>query len=146
MTWKNELTEEELASVKTSFINILTLFLGDEKVESRYVGCLLKWAIQLQFDNEDLKAIEQNFQHLAFSMPTTKEEKLDSIIDLVQMIYLDKIVEDIELEVATVYAQQMGFEKHLVTEVFQSLETASIEGKDIKSVRNEVKNLINNSY
>ena len=129
MSVRKELTKGEMDSVKNSFVNILTLFLGKEMVESRYVGCLLKWALQLQFEGEDLRNIESNFEKLVFNMPSTHAEKLDAIFDLVQMIYLDNIVEDIELEVASIYAEQLGFQKHVVGEVFQSLSTASLQGK-----------------
>ena len=136
------MSKEDLISVRKSFLNILTLFLGREKVESKYVGCLLKWAVQLQFEGEDLRDIETNFHKMAFSMPVTPTEKLDSIIDLVRMIYLDNIVEDIELEVASVYAEQLGFERYAVSEILQGLSAGQVKGEGIEEVKDDLKRII----
>ena len=141
----NNLTREELLSVKKSYVNILTLFLRNEQVESKYVGCLIKWAVQLQFEGEDLRDVETNFDKLAFSMPSSTTEKLDSVIDLVHMIFLDNIVEDIELEVASIYAEQLGFQKHTVGEIFQSLQTGSLTGKEVDTVKSELREILNKS-
>ena len=139
------LTEQELLSVKNSFVNILTLFLREENIESKYVGCLIKWAVQLQFEGSDLRNVETNFNKLAFNMPDTPAEKLDAIFDLVHMIYLDNIVEDIELEIASKYAEQLGFQKHTVGEIFQSLELGSITGKDLPTIKEDLRTILRNS-
>ncbi len=139
---KKELTQAELSSVKRSYLNILALFLGKPKVESKYVACLLKWAVQLDFGPEDLREVEEHFNQMKFQMPEDTNHKIDSIFDLVQMIYLDNIVEDIELEVASIYAEQLGFKKYIVGEMFQSIATAPYDGKSIDSVKKEIRSLI----
>lgn len=139
---KHELSPSELESVKTSYLNILALFLGKESVESKYVACLLKWAVQLEFSREDIRKVEEHFNQMVFSMPKSNDDKINSIFDLVQMIYLDNIVEDIELEVASIYAEQLGFKKYVVGEMFQSIATAPYDGKSIDDVKKEIKILI----
>lgn len=136
------LSNKELESIKNSFFNILALFLKEEKVESRYVGCLLKWSAQLNLSQNDLHGIEQNFDHLTFASPENKVAKMEAIYHIVHMIYLDNIVEDIELEVASIYAQKLGFEPFVVGELFKAIATAPFDGKSNKAVREEVKEFL----
>lgn len=138
MTKKTELSEEEVKSIKKSFFNILALFLKEKHVESRYVGCLMKWSAQLNLSQKDLHHIEDNFDQLQFTAPDTKLAKLQSVYHLVHMIYLDNVVEDIELEVATAYAVKLGFQSSVVSELFKAIATAPFDGKKTSDVENEI--------
>jgi hypothetical protein len=133
-----DLTKEHARSVKKSYFNILALFLGQDKIESRYLRCLLKWGFQLHLNPEDLKHANVDISHLKFSHPEEKVEKLESIYHLVYMIYLDKVVEDVELEVATIYAQKLGFEASIVSELFKSIATAAYDESQPRNVHQEV--------
>lgn len=139
---RDKITAEEYNSVKKSFFNILALFLSNEKVESKYVACLLKWAAQLHLSDEDLQMIKGNFDKIPFELPGDKLEKLEAIYHLVHMIYLDNMVEDIELEIATIYAKKMGFEPYIVAELFKSIATAPFDGRSYSHVREEVKEFL----
>ena len=131
------LTKEQLHSVKRSYLNILGLFLGKEKLESRYLRCLLKWGFQLHLNPDDLKQANIDISDLKFSHPK-KLEKLEAIYHLVYMIYLDKVVEDVELEVATIFAEKLGFKASVVRELFQSIATAAYDESKPRNVRQEV--------
>lgn len=133
-----ELTKEQLDSVKKSYLNILALFLEQEKIESRYLRCLLKWGFQLHLNPADLHQAQVDVSHLAYTEPGEKIDKLESIYHLVFMIYLDKVVEDAELEVATIYAQKLGFKSFVVSELFKSIATAAYDENKSGSVRQEV--------
>lgn len=139
---RQELTSEEYASIKKSFFNILALFLSREKVESKYVACLLKWSAQLSLSQDDLQTIEEDFDKIPFELPKEQIERLEAIYHLVHMIYLDNIVEDIELEVASIYAQNLGFKPYIVADLFKSIATAPFDGKSHSKVRDEVKEFI----
>jgi hypothetical protein len=54
------------------------------------------------------------------------------------MIYLDEVVEDIELEVATIYAQKLGFRAAIVSELFNSIATADYDEIIHRNVHQEV--------
>lgn len=130
-----DLTKEQLHSVKRSYLNILALFIGQEKIDSKYLRCLLKWGFQLHLNPDDLKNANIDISSLKFSYPSEKVEKLESIYHLVYMIYLDEVVEDVELEVATVYAKELGFKSDVVSELFKSIATADY---DLKSKKRNV--------
>ena len=138
----DQLTKEELESVKRSFFNLLALFLGKERIESKYVGCLMKWSAQLNLSHEDLHHIEGNFDKLSYIAPESKIERMEAIYHLVHMIYLDNIVEDIELEVATIYAQKLGFKASIVGELFKAIATAPYDGKSTREVKKEVEGFL----
>jgi len=54
------------------------------------------------------------------------------------MIYLDRVVEDNELEVATIYAEKLGFDAYVVNELFKSIATADYYENEPRDVRQEV--------
>lgn len=119
-------------------MNILALFFKSPTIETKYVACLMKWSTQLELSIQDLHKIEENFDHLDYRALESKEEKLEAIFHLVHMIYLDNIVEDIELEVATMYAGQLGFGKEVVDELFKAIATAAADGKTNLAAREEI--------
>jgi len=137
-----DLSKEELQSVKSSFFNILALFLGQEHIESKYVACLLKWSAQLNLSQEDLHKIEGEFDKLTFHKLQSKVEKMEAIYHLVHMIYLDNIVEDIELEVASLYAQKLGFNSSIVGELFKAIATAPFDGSNPAEVKQNVEEFL----
>jgi hypothetical protein len=123
----SDLTKEQLQSVKNSYLNILALFLGQEQIDSKYLRCLLKWGFQLHLNPEDLRLANTDISSLKFERPEEKVEKAEAIYHLVYMIYLDEVVEDIELEVATIYAEKLGFKKNMVSDLFKSIATAAFD-------------------
>ncbi|RAV99212.1 hypothetical protein [Pseudochryseolinea flava] len=135
---KSQFDQEHLASVKNSYFNILALFLGQQKIESRFLRCLLKWGFQLHLNPEDLTRANVDLSNLQFAHPGDVIVKLESIYHLVYMIYLDEVVEDIELEVATIYAEQLGFKSTVVSDLFKSIATEAYDGQKSRNVRNEV--------
>lgn len=117
---------------------MLALFLENENVRSSYLRCLLKWGFQLHLSPEDLRHINVDVSDIAYKDPESKVETLESIYHLVYMIYLDKVVEDVELEVASLYAVKLGFKQNLVSELFKSIATAAYDEGEHRDVRQEV--------
>lgn len=139
---KTELSPEENEFIKKSFFSILSLFLSKGSVESRYVACLLKWSAQLSLSNNDLHMIEEEYDKIPFEYSSDKISRVEAIYSLVHMIYLDNIVEDIELEVATIYAQNLGFDRSIVAELFKSIATAPFDGQSHAKLRDEVEDFM----
>lgn len=133
-----ELTKDQLNSVKKSYFNILALFLEKDKIESRFLRCLLKWGFQLHLNPNDLHQAQVDVSHLAFTEPEEKIDKLESIYHLVFMIYLDQVVEDVELEVATIYAEKLGFKPFVVGELFKSIATSEYDQNKPQGAREEI--------
>jgi hypothetical protein len=125
-------------SVKQSYFNILALFLQGEKMETRYIKCLLKWGLQLKLTKKDLKVPEKKFDQLQFWQPSDKVARLEAIYHLVEMIHLDKVVEDVELEVASIYAEKLGFKREIVGDLFKSIATRDYDGIASLGIRKEV--------
>lgn len=131
-----ELSKDQLASVRESYFNILALFLEQEKIDSRYIRCLLKWAFQLHLNPDDLNKTSKDISTISFSLD--KVDKLEAVYHLVHMIYLDRVVEDVELEVATIYAQKLGFTPEIVSELFTAIVTSDPEMGVERDVRSEI--------
>ncbi len=135
---KQHLNQEHLDSVKRSYFNILGLFLEAEKIESQYLRCLLKWGVQLGLNPEDLRKANIDLANLTYEKPTEKVEKLEAIYHLVYMIYLDEVVEDVELEVASIFASTLGFQKTVVSDLFKAIATQDFDGAVPRNVHAEV--------
>ncbi|WKZ60925.1 MAG: hypothetical protein QY309_05435 [Cyclobacteriaceae bacterium] len=136
---QSNLTNEQLESVKRSYFNVLGLFLQHEQVESRYLRCLIKWGIQLQLSTSDLTNINLDLDKLAFQEP---REKIESLYHLVYMIQLDNVVEDVELEVATLYAERLGYVPEVVAELFKSIATVPFDQENPRDLKKEIEDFM----
>lgn len=136
---QSNLTNEQLESVKRSYFNVLGLFLQHEQVESRYLRCLIKWGIQLQLSTTDLTNINLDLDKLAFQEP---REKIESLYHLVYMIQLDNVVEDVELEVATLYAERLGYVPEVVAELFKSIATVPFDQENPRDLKKEIEDFM----
>ncbi len=120
----DQLSEESTRSIKNSYFNILALFSRQPTMETRFVHCLLKWGFQLQLTPADLVSPHRILENSIFRLPDSKVERMEAIYHLIYMIHLDDVVEDVELELATIYAQELGFARATVSDVLKAIETA----------------------
>ncbi|HMI67847.1 MAG TPA: hypothetical protein VK517_17520 [Cyclobacteriaceae bacterium] len=131
--------EESIAnSVKQSYFNILALFLEAEKMETRFVRCLLKWGLQLKLTQNDINTPAKKLEQLQFSQPSDKVAQLEAIYHLVEMINIDKVVDDVELEVASIYAEKLGFKRQIVGDLLKSIATKDSDGASSQNIHKEV--------
>jgi len=134
-----QLTNEDLQSVKSSYMQILLLFFRTERIESKYVYCLLKWGVQLNVDVDDIKSYEKIAAEIEFD---SSVDKARALFNLVFMIYLDDVVEDVELEIAILYARELGIDASLVGDFFKAIATAPFDGRSTSDVREEIKDYL----
>ena len=59
------------------------------------------------------------------------------------MIYLDRVVEDVELEVATIYAEKLGLRAPIVSDLFATIATSDPAKSEGRDVRKEVLEFLN---
>lgn len=109
-------------------------------MESRYLRCLLKWGFELQLTPDDMKSSNIDLSNLTYTEPDEKINKLEAIYHLVYMIYLDEVVDDIELEVASQFAETLGFKPTVVIDLFKAIATTSEDYDETypRNVRAEV--------
>ena len=135
----NNLSDEELKSIKDSFFHIYHFFLNEGFISKDFVGCLFKWGVQLHVTVEELKYIDPPYEEDEIA---NKEKALQHLFNLVLMIYLDGKVEDIELEVVTKYAEKIGFKAHVVNDLLKTIVTAPYDGFDIDHVKKHLRDII----
>jgi hypothetical protein len=135
----SDLSSDSIRSIKKSYFNMLALFSRAATVETRFVHCLLKWGFQLHLTPSDLGPGHRISEPGAFELPDSKVERMEAIYHLVYMIHLDDVVEDVELELASIYAQELGFSKDTVPDVLKAIETAVYDDdRSHQEIRNEV--------
>ncbi len=128
----------DIVKVKKSYFNLLAVMMTSPKIESKYVRCLVKWGIQLGVNVEDLKDLEKTDAII----PSDKAGRLEALYHLVYMIYLDQVMEDTELEIATEYAEKLDFKKELVGDLFKSIATLGYDSYSVQDVRKEVEDFL----
>ena len=135
----NSISQEEITSIKDSFFHIYHSFLNEGFISKDFVGCLFKWGVQLHLTEEELKYIDPAYEKDEI---LNKEKKLAHLYNLVFMIYLDGVVEDIELEVVTRYAEKTGFQSHIVNDLLKTIVTAPYDGFSFTQVKEDLKEII----
>jgi hypothetical protein len=143
---KISLNKEESNSVRNSLRNIYALFLSKETIKPQYLTCVIKWGLQLQLKYDEINDIVENINKDSFKAPADKVESMQHLFDLVHLIYLDDMVEDIELEVATKYAEALGYKPHIVGDILKTILTAPSDGLTYEEVREEIKSLVEMHY
>jgi hypothetical protein len=134
----SEASTVDLNKVKKSYFNLLAVLMTSPKIDSKYIRCLVKWGIQLGVNVDDLKELEKTNA----TLPSDKAGRLEVLYHLIYMIYLDKVVEDIELEVATAYAEKLGLQKELVGDLFKSIATLGYDNYSVLDVHKEVEDFL----
>jgi hypothetical protein len=141
MDAKKQLTPNEYQSVKKSFFEIYLLFVSQESIPRRYVDCIVKWGAQLNVSDSEMISIIKTRDNFQFVVPE-REKAFEQMYDLVYMIYLDNVVEEVELEVAMKYAEKLGFEPHVVGDLLKAIVAAPADGIDHLQLRDEIKRLL----
>jgi hypothetical protein len=131
-------TGVDLNKVKKSYFNLLAAYKTAGKVDGRFLACIVKWGIQLGLNADDLRELE----NAAPSIPTEKPARIEALYHLVYMIYLDRVIEDLELEVAADYAVKLGFEKELVGDLFKSIATIPYDEVSSQDIQKELEDFI----
>ena len=128
---------DQQAKVKKSFFNLLAFYKTAGAIDGKYLSVIVKWGIQLGINISDLIELERSNP----TIPTDKASRIEALYHLVYMIYLDQVVEDLELEVASDYAEKLGFEKALVGDLFKSIATIMYDKPSV-DIQKEVEDFI----
>ena len=139
------LNKAEYNSVKKSFFNIFALFLNLESINNQMLDCIFKWGVQLGISRDELHFILNKPDAIQYEAPENQMEAIEHVYDIVYMIYLDGIVEDVELEVTMKYAEKLGFKPHIVGDLLKAIVTAPHDGLDKTQVRKELGTLLESS-
>ncbi len=136
---KDNLTQEELKSIKASFFHIYNTFLDEGHLSKDYIGCLFKWGVQLHINENELDQLnaEEDVDKIK-----EKGVAIEHLYNLVYMIYLDEKVEDIELKVVSEYAEKLGFKPHIVNDLLKNIVTAPYDGWEFKNVKSHINDVL----
>jgi len=141
MKAKESLKREEYDSIKRSYFNIYAVFLSDGDITRQLVDCILKWGLQLDLTEQELEDVIKMRDSYTFEKPS-RDDAIEQIYDLVYMIYLDDVVEDIELEIAMRFAEKLGFQPHVVGDLLKAIVSAPSDGIDHFQLRHDIKYLL----
>ncbi|EMR02417.1 hypothetical protein [Cesiribacter andamanensis] len=134
----SSLTLTSLASLRKSYFNVLAFYMLDENSCADKLSCLLKWGAELEISKSELLRLMKNPSLLPYQSPESTIDALAQIYDLVYMVYMDGIVEDVELAVVTEYAAQLGLEPCTVNALLKALVAAQLDGVTNEALRSDI--------
>lgn len=124
-------------NLKRSFSEIFTYFHTQEKGSDQQIACLYKWGRQLGITPTELRELQEGKNN--FTYEYDKTNGLAFAYDLVCLIYMDEIVEDVELKMATYFTEKvLGLKPHIVNNLLKALITAQLDGVTNTEVRNDI--------
>lgn len=129
-----------LFSLRNSFRNILTYVVKEEEQCVSKLECLSKWGHQLGLDQTELHSLI-NDPAMRYQAPSNSLDALEQVYDLVYMVYMDGIIEDVELELVSLYASGIGLEAHVVNNLLKALIAAQLDGvkNEAEAIRSDIK-------
>lgn len=128
-----------LSSLKRSYFNVLAFYMLDENSCADKLSCLLKWGAELSIAKVELHRLMKNPALLPYQAPETQIDALAQVYDLVYMVYMDGIIEDVELQVVSEYAGSIGLESCIVNNLLKALIAAQMDGVTDEALRSDIK-------
>ncbi|WP_224995449.1 hypothetical protein [Cesiribacter sp. SM1] len=127
-----------LKGLKSSYINVLAFFTQEENSCAYKLQCLVKWGLQLGIHKAELHRYMKDPALIRFQAPNSNINALAQVYDLVYMVYMDGIVEDIELELVSEYASSIGLEAHVVNNLLKAMVAAQMDGTPDEALRSDI--------
>jgi hypothetical protein len=128
-----------LRSLKSSFSNILAFVVHENGSDTQKISCLTKWGAQLGFRQAELNRLILTPSLLTYQAPATSIDALAQVYDLVYMVYMDGVIEDVELDLVSLYATGVGLEAHVVNDLLKALVSAQMDGIPNEEIRLDLK-------
>ncbi|MDQ3394334.1 MAG: hypothetical protein M3512_09525 [Bacteroidota bacterium] len=135
------LDSQEYESVKKSFKNLYAFFIEHQYTSKDFLHCIQKWGYQLTLQREEY-LFPENYKEVNFELPDNRLDALEQVYDVVYMIYLDQEIEDVELEITTLFAKALGFPGYIVGDLLKAIVTAPYDGMNKTEVRKELELII----
>ena len=137
-------TEKHLdnTALKRNYLTVLAVFASDEKTTSNHLNGIRTWGQQLDIPDAELQAVIEAPQKFIDQKPRNAQNAIEQLYDLVYMIYLDKVVDDHEIEIMMQYAEHLGFPQHIIGDLIKAILTAPSDGISTWQVKSELKELL----
>ena len=132
-------------SLKNSYFTILAIFAADPSTTSAQLDGIRAWGKQLEIKSEALHDVINHPDTFLRQQPDTPQSSIEQLYNLVYMIYLDKVVDDYEIEILMKYAARLGFPQHIIGDLMKAILTAPSDGVPAWQVKNELRVLLEES-
>lgn len=127
-----------LNKLRKSYYNVFAYFLQEQSQDKHIMECLIKWGVALNIHKIELLRIKAVPSLLNFEKPETTSQALEQVYDLLYLTNLDGIVEDVELEVVTLYSKAINIEPYVVNNLLKALVSAAYDGVRDNELRNDI--------
>lgn len=131
------LSNSQQRSLKRSFSELFTYFSTKTQATDQQMACLYKWGRQLGITPTELKELQSGKSSYAYEY--TKTDALAFAYDLVCLIYMDEVVEDVELKMASSFADEvLGLKPHIINNLLKAIITAQLDGIPNEDIRGDI--------
>lgn len=135
---ESPLSINTLQSLKSSYANVVAFFRLEENSCNFKLDCLSKWGAQLGINPIEVHRMLEGPSLQMFEKPTTSIDALSQVYDLVYMVFMDEMVEDIELELVSTYARSIGLESYVVNNILKAIVAAQLDGVSNELLRSDL--------
>lgn len=133
------ISSNTMRSLKASYKNILAYVLQETNTCEYQLNCLSKWGAQLGYRQAELHRMINAPGLTKYEAPASSTDALAQVYDMVYMVYMDGVIEDIELEVVSAFATGVGLEAFVVNNLLKALISAQIDGLPNEAIRSDIK-------
>lgn len=124
----------EKSALKGHFHNLVMLSRIDGKVEDSEQKLLNRLAKKLSLTDDEIKTISEDEHNYPLYPPVSKEDRLERLIQLIEMILIDGTISNSEDTLITKYGIALGFDEdslallseEIIAKIKQSLNTEEI--------------------
>lgn len=114
--------------------NLLLIAAADGHIDRAESDFLLHVANRLYMPADEFMDVIKNINDTSFYPPTSDEERLDQLIDLVNMMLIDGNIDDNEVRICQSFALKLGFKPIII----QKIVNATIHAVAHKITRDEI--------
>lgn len=123
---------------KGHFKNLVMLARVDGEVSEEEKELLTKIGLGIGLSDEQIEEIKNNPSAYPINPPASKEERIERLISLIEMVAIDGLIEDAELNLLERYAIGLGFTEETLKDVAPKIAIGIRDGKDKEVILQEL--------
>ncbi len=132
----------ERQALLSSYRSILYTFVSATHTTQMQLDTICGWGQYIGIPTTETDALIKAFSSSGVQPPKDQRSPIEQLYYLTYMIYLDKVVDDCEIEILMEYAKHLGFPQHIIGDLMKAILTAPSDGVPAWQVKDELKDLL----
>ncbi len=120
------------------FANMLAVSKLDGKIGDEELVYLYKAGVKFGYTEQDVNEFINSDEDFEAQVPATREERIEQVLDILELIASDKVVSEEELDFVTKFAFKLGAKSEFTDIIIRKMAMELVQNK----TREEVKSAI----